>query len=274
MKIKNIECLVFSPTGSCLKIGNSIKSFLENRIEDYQIVLRDLTKPEIRETFYEMPFKTDYVIIIYPVFADNLPKIVAEYLWKLAISNLPVTLVAGFSSINIGKSLSNAKKIVEAKGNVVSSACAIVTAHSYNGDSLKIAVDEPSPEKLEHLYKFILKSMNKVENAKALTLCKTDFPEGHMRIMCRLPLKPLLQLFIKKPLVIPNLCNQCMVCAKNCPAGAIDAQLNIDKGKCIYCLACVKVCVKKARLFQPRTQMMVNQLKKGSKEMKKNEFYI
>jgi ferredoxin len=274
MKIQNIECLVFSPTGGCLKIARSIKRFLEDKPGDYRIGLHNITKPAIRETFREIPRNTDYVIVVYPVYADTPQDIVLEYLRNLAIKNLPVSLVAGFGNINVGKALSNARKIIEAKGNVVCSACAIVTAHSYNGDSLKIAVNEPSDENLRVLNQFILKSIDKVSQADDLTLCKTEIPEGYIRLLCRAPQKPLLQLLIKKPVAIPDRCNLCMVCAKICPSGAIGATLNIDNDKCIHCLACVKYCKKKARIFETRTSMLVDTLKKDGKEMKKNEFYI
>ena len=274
MNIRNIECLVFSPTGGCLKIANSIKKFLEAKPGNCRVGMHNITKPEVRVTFREIPRNTDYVIIVYPVYADTMPDIVTEYLGSLAIKNLPVSLVAGFGNINTGKALSNARKIIEAKGNVVCSACAIVTAHSYNGSSLKIAVNEPSTENLGVLNQFILKSIGKARQANHLALCKTEIPEGHMRLMCRVPYKPLMQVFIKKQAAIPDRCNHCMVCAKICPSGAINATLNINSGKCIYCLACVKYCKKKARIFETRTQMLVNTLRKDGKEIKKNEYYV
>jgi ferredoxin len=274
MKIQNIECLVFSPTGGCLKIARSIKRFLENKHGNYRVGMHNITRPEIRRTFREIPQNTDYVIIIYPIYADTLPHIVTEYLENLAIKNLPVSLVAGFGNINTGMALSHARKIIKAKGNVVCSACAIVTPHSYNGSSLKIAVNEPSAENLGVLNQFILKSIDKARQANHLSLCETKFPEGHMRLMCRVPYKSLMQVLIKNPVAMADRCNQCMVCPKVCPSGAIDATLNIDSGKCIYCLACVKYCKKKARIFETRTSMLVDTLKKDGKEMKKNEFYI
>jgi ferredoxin len=274
MNIRNIECLVFSPTGGCLKIARSIKKFLEDEPRNCRVGMHNITKPEIRGTFRKIPQNADYVIIVYPVYADTMPTIVTEYLESLAIKNLPVSLVAGFGNINIGMALSNARKIIEAKGNVVCSACAIVTAHSYNGDSLKIAFNEPSAENLGVLNQFILKSIDKARQANHLSLCETELPEGHMRLMCRVPYKPMMQVFIKKQVAMPDRCDQCMVCAKICPSGAIDATLNIDSSKCIYCLACVKYCKKKARIFETRTQMLVNTLRKDGKETKKNEYYV
>lgn len=270
MKIENIACLVFSPTGGCFEMIKSIKTFLE----DYNVKIYDITKPQIRETFIEVPKEIDYVIIAFPVYADTLPDIVTEYLNKLLIRNVPVSLIAGYGNIHIGKALFNAKTIIENKGNVVCSGCGIVSAHSYNGSKLQIAVNEPSDKKLKVLNQFILESINKVEQASQLTMCKTETPEGHIRFLARTPQKLFPQIFIKQPKVIQKLCDHCNVCIKSCPAGAIDDKLNIDNNKCIRCLACVKNCKNNARLLETRTQILTNILKKDGKGLKDNVFYI
>jgi NAD-dependent dihydropyrimidine dehydrogenase PreA subunit len=266
--------VVFSPTGGCLKIANSIKGFLEERPGNDQVGIHNITKPEIRRTFRAIPQNIDYVIIIFPIYADTLPPIVTEYLESLSIKHLPVSLVAGFGNINSGMALFHARKIIKSKGNVVCSACTIVTPHSYNGSLLKIAVNEPSAQNLGVLSQFMLKSIDKARQANHLSLCETKLPEGQMRFICRVPYKFFMQVFIKKPVVIPDRCNQCMVCTKVCPSGAIDTTLKIDSGKCIYCLACVKYCKKIARVFETRTSMLVNTLKRDGKEIKQNKFYI
>ena len=270
MKIKNIACLVFSPTGGCLKMIKSIKTFLE----DYNVEIHNITKPQIRETFIEIPKKIDYVIIAFPIYADTLPDIVTGYLNKLLISNVPVSLIAGYGNIHVGKALFNAKTIIEAKGNVVCSACAIVTAHSYNGNKLQIAVNEPTSENLKALNQFMLKSINKAKQASQLSMRKTELPEGHIRLLAKAPQKLFPQIFIKQPKAIQGCCNHCNVCMNMCPTGAIDDKLNIDDGKCIRCLACVKYCTKNARLFETRTRILTNTLMKEGKELKKNVFYI
>ncbi len=268
--MNNIACIVFSPTGGNLKMIKSIKTFLD----DYNVEIYNITKPQIRERFIEIPKKIDYVIISFPIYADTLPDIVTEYLNKLLISNLPVSLIAGYGNIHMGKALFNAKTIIEAKGNVVCSACAIVLAHSYNGNKLQIAVNEPSNENLKALNKFMLKSINKAKHVIQLAICNTEIPEGHIRLLAKAPQKLFPQIFIKQPKVIHERCNHCNVCINMCPTAAIDNNLNIDNGKCIRCLACVKYCIKKARLFKTRTQILTNKLMKEGKDLKKNAFYI
>jgi ferredoxin len=274
MNIANIECLVFSPTGAGLKAANSIKAFLEQELVNCTSELRNITKPAMRESFRELPRKTDYVIILYPVYSDSLPDVLAEYLEKLAIKNLPVSLVAGFANINVGKALSDAREILEAKGNVLCSACAIVVAHSYNGDSLKIAPTEPSGGNLLILNHFILRSIEKAKKAGMLAECKAELPGGRMRLMCKAPQKLLSHMAIKTPKASLDDCDRCMVCAEICPVAAIDSGLSIDNAKCVRCLACVKYCRRKARLFEPRARMILDALRKDEKESKKNLFFL
>jgi ferredoxin len=270
MKIKTITCLVFSPTGGCLKIANSLRPLWG----EYQLDIVNITKPEVRKRLLVIPRETDYLILVFPVYADTLPDLVAEYLKKLVVRDVPVTIVAGYGNIYPGKALSNAKTILEAKGNTVCSACAIVTAHSYNGKTVMLAMDEPSQNNLAAFKKFVLESINKVEGANQLDLCRIRFPEGHIRLRSRAPQKLFPQIFIRKPKASKERCNRCGVCIKACPSGAIDDSLSIDNKKCIRCTACVKFCKSGARAFKTRTQLLQFILMRGGEGLRENKFYV
>jgi ferredoxin len=270
MEIKNITCLVFSPTGGCLKIANSLKAFLGG----YHVEIVNITKPGVRKQFLVIPKETDYLFIVFPVYADTLPDIVAEYLEKLIVRDIPVSIIAGYGNIYPGKALSNAKTILETKGNIVCSACTIVTAHSYNGKGVKLAIGEPSPKNLEVFKQFVIESINKVERANQLELCRINFPEGHIRLRSRAPQKLFPQLFIRQPKIINERCNQCNVCMNMCPSGAIDESLSIDNKKCIRCTACVKYCKNGARKFETRTQLLQLILMMGGEGLNENKFHI
>jgi ferredoxin len=270
MEIIKITCLVFSPTGGCLKIANSLKAFLS----EYHVGIVNITKPSVRKQFLVIPKETDYLFIVFPVYADTLPDIVAEYLKKLIVKDIPVSIIAGYGNIYPGKALSNARTILEAKGNIICSACTIVTAHSYNGKGVKLAIGEPSPKKLDVFKQFAFESINKVERENQLDRCRINFPEGHIRLRSRAPQKLFPQLFIRQPKVINERCNQCKVCINMCPSGAIDESLAIDNKKCIRCTACVKYCKNDARRFETRTHLLQFILMIGVEGVIENKFYI
>ena len=270
MKIKKIACLVFSPTGGTLEMIEGIKGF----VKEYEVKIYNVTRPKNRNKFIEIPKEIDYLIIGFPVYGDELPNIFEEYLKILKVSNIPVSLIAGYGNVGEGKALSIASTIIENKGNVVCSACAIVSKHSYNGGRVQVAVNEPTSEKLEILNQFILKSIEKAKNANKLSMCKTNIPKGSIALLARFPQRLIPRIYVKLPIVIPELCGNCNVCINMCPVGAIDEELNIDSGKCIRCLACVKYCPNNARVFKTRYKILENVLIKEEKNIKENAFYI
>jgi len=53
-----------------------------------------------------------------------------------------------------------------------------------------------------------------------------------------------------RPVIDPEKCNQCGLCAMYCPDIAIDEELNIDLSFCKGCGICANECPKKAIMMQ------------------------
>ena len=270
MNVKKIACLVFSPTGGTLEMIEGIKGF----INDYDIKIYNVTRPKNREKITEIPKDIDYLIIGSPVYGDRLPDIFKEYLKILNVSGIPVSLIVGYGNVDKGKALSQASIIIESKGNIVCSACAIVTKHSYNRGRVQLAVNEPTIEKMELLNQFILKSIEKVKKANNLSMCKTYVPKGSVSFLGRFPQRLIPRIYLKLPTVNLELCVNCNTCIDVCPVSAIDEELSIDSGKCTGCLACVKYCPSEARRFDTRFKILEYVLIKDGKNIKENGYYI
>lgn len=71
-------------------------------------------------------------------------------------------------------------------------------------------------------------------------------------------------------------CTKCGVCAKSCPAGAIDpATLEADPKKCISCMRCVKLCPEKTRKVNgAMVAAAALALKKVCSVRKENELFL
>lgn len=71
-------------------------------------------------------------------------------------------------------------------------------------------------------------------------------------------------------------CVKCGLCAKKCPAQAIDrASLRADPAKCISCMRCVKVCPKAVRTIGEETLAGIAQaLKPVCSERKENKLFL
>jgi ferredoxin len=270
MRIRSITGLVFSPTGGCLKIARSLRESLDA----YEVEIHNITKPVVRERLLEISKTTDYLFVIFPVYADTLPDIVAEYLGRLRVSGIPVTIIAGYGNIYPGNALVHARVLLEAKGNTVCSACTVVTAHSYSGDAIRVGIGEPSSEHLKVFQQFVRDSIDKVERAARPGLCRVDLPEGRVRLRSRPPQRLLPQMFIRQPRVLEERCSHCEVCIDMCPSAAIGRDLTIDNGRCIRCLACVKYCKADARVFETRTQLLPWILTRDGRAPKQNSFYV
>lgn len=129
----------------------------------------------------------------------------------------------------------------EATAKVV---CAFIGEHTYSLEEAPIARYRPNEKDLEQAKLFGLAIQDKVNrgiNAEVkipntiFPLFIEKFPEG------------IIKAGVKKPIIQGN-CNRCGLCARSCPAKAIDSKtLKIDNKTCIRCFSCVKKCNKNAR---------------------------
>ena len=135
--------------------------------------------------------------------------------------------------------------------------------HSYSTDKHPIAMGRPDESDLAFAAEFGKKIMEKIQTADSMdTLYPVD-----VRAIKR-PSQPFFPLFrfLRKVIKLrksgtplprtpwvedENLCTHCGLCVVHCPAGAITKgdELHTDEVKCIKCCACVKTCVKKARVY-------------------------
>jgi ferredoxin len=270
MKILETNILVFSPTGSGLKVAKHIR----DNIGIDTSILSDVTYPRNRVKSEMVAKSNTLTIIVFPIHADSLPDIFFDFISKYNFNYTPVILIAGYGNIFTGKALIELRNIAIKNNAIVISAANIVFPHSYNGDKLQIGPNRPTKEELNHITKFIDDSIQKITDFEFSELPQVSLPKGYKRLITRIPNKFLVHIFIKRPDVDLTRCNKCNVCIKTCPSGAMLDNLKINNSLCIRCLACIKYCKNKARSFSTRTDLLVNTLKKESRAYHQNEYYI
>lgn len=237
--INRIKVLYFSCSGNGKKIAKAIKDNFANK----EIELIDITSLKSRQKIIKLE-KNIYIVIIFPIYAGDVPVVLKKYLKTLNGENTTTTLIATYGNIHTGKALFNLKNLLKKRGFNIVSGAEIVASHSYNNKRVRLGVDRPNNKEIIMLNNFIIKSIIKKQ--------EINFPKEKTSIFIKI-LSLIPQNFIRRKsckIIYENkLCKNCGVCKKICPLGAIDERYKINNRKCIRCLACVNNCSNKAITF-------------------------
>lgn len=187
----------------------------------------------------EMPSAEDTAAVVFPVYCQNIPKTVRKFLRSLTAER--VVLIATYGKISYGNVLHEAQKAV--CGEVIAGAY-IPIGHTFlDGDC---AFDRD----------FLLPIAERIANPQRIVIPKSSkdllayiFPDLRSRMSVSLTKN--------------GYCNNCGICEKLCPTGAMK-QSKIT-AKCIRCLHCVSNCPQKALQYK-NSAVLKRYLRKHYKE--------
>ena len=212
----------FSPTGNTKK---SVEAMARTLDAEFQAV--DLTVPQGKdgEAPAQLQFSgEDLVIIGMPVYGGRLPALAVRRLSGIRGDQTPCVLVVTYGNRHYDDALVELQDLCEARGFVVKGAAALVGRHTYG----EIQVGRPDAADLEADAAFIRK-------AAAGNGLSVPIPGS----------RP----YQKQPLergqfapLTSEACTGCGLCRKNCPAGAIGPDFQVDAQKCISCFRCIRIC--------------------------------
>jgi ferredoxin len=261
---KQVGILYFSPTKTTKKICTAVAMGLG--VTHPQIV--DITNPDTRRQIIETPHivtaDMDHLIVGAPVHSGKLPIPVIECLRAIPGKGKTCTAIVVYGNRDFGIALFSLVETLIANGFNITSAAAFIGQHSYS-DLVPAAMGRPDPSDMEKAVRF-----------GAASLCCS----GNLRLQ-DVPIQ--LDNMSKskkytalKPIHIKKYCIQCGKCAENCPVGllSIDTGLYLDraaKKQCLGCMACVRSCVKKAKVVKanPLVKLIMNHiLRQASRERK------
>ena len=167
------------------------------------------------------------ILLVFPVYCQNIPAPVVRFL-KDTHSKY-AALIAAYGGISYGNVLREAQNIFS--GTVVAAAC-FHTGHSYRKDENIGDLNTLHP------------LLEKLESGTA----GIEIPKAPKNIFANFA--PALRSRIGVKLVRSANCDDCNICAAQCPTGAIK---NGTPGhRCIRCLRCVRCCPKGALSFRIR----------------------
>ncbi len=183
----------------------------------------------------------DHLIVGAPVYAGKLPLQVLECLRAIDGNGKESSAIVLYGNRDFGIALHVMVKLLCEHGFNVTSAGAFIGQHSYS-DIVPVAIGRPDESDLEKARQLGIKSLS-----TNIYLSPSDIPV-QLDKSSKSDKYPSI-----KPLFIEAMCIQCGKCAKKCPVGLLssDTGMYINRQaqkKCIGCMACVNVCMQKAKV--------------------------
>lgn len=271
--MKNLAIVQFSPTGGTRKILESIAKGTGMRVAR----ILDLASAEVREAPPPV-IEEDLTIIGLPVYALGIPAIVLPWLECLKGAGKAAVLVAVYGNITPGIALPHMASIAEASRFRVLAAASFVAEHTFSTAASPVAAGRPDEEDLGIAADFGRRVALALEEDTVSSPAALGIPRigpAALALKKRQTFNSS-RLYARTPAFAPELCARCGLCARICPAGAIDPPSLAVAGKaCIRCCACVKLCPAGARALSFRMGAPIPRLlsRKGA-EPKRPRLYF
>lgn len=257
-----VKRIVFSPTGGTQRVANIVAEALaEQGVGDLAEGV-DLCDPHA--DYAAASFNEDDVAVLaLPSFGGRVPALATERLTKVAGNEARCILVCVYGNRAYEDTLVEMEDAAKNAGFTVVAAMAAIAEHSMMH---QYATGRPDTEDKAALEGMVAKTAKKLRSNRAATE-----PEG---IPGNRPYKKSGKGMVPKA---SSACVACGLCARSCPAEAIDLTnpRHVDADKCIGCMRCVSVCPHDARSLNAAMLAAASlALKKACSTRKEPELYL
>lgn len=254
----HVSQITFSPTGGTDKVAEIITKAWGLPTDKI-----DLSNAETDYTSLSLK-KENIALITVPSYGGRVPGLAAQRLANIKGNQTPCVIVCVYGNRAYEDTLVELQDVAEQSGFKVIAAVAAIAEHSIMH---QYATGRPDVNDETELTAFAKKILDKITAGPA-ELTAPQIPGNR-------PYK-------KKGVasLVPkanNKCTGCGLCAKQCPAQAIDiANLRAtDSQKCISCMRCVAKCPCLARnVNEALVSVVALAIKKACSTRKANELYI
>lgn len=275
MDVESISCVCFSPTGSTIRITETIAHGINPGLTK----ISDVTRPGNRKGS-GTTFNEKSVILATPVYYGRVPEKAADCFATLKGEKTYAILVVVYGNRGYEDALRELYDIATERNFIPIAGAAFVAEHSYSTPAHPIAQGRPDENDLMKARLFgaeVRKKLQGLSVEKDLAPLKVP---GKVPYIEPVNLNRLKEARLHVPLTPEtdtHLCNRCGQCAEICPTGAVlqaDTQI-IDRWKCLICFACVKSCPTGAKQMKdPHFNSAVQELYNACQERKEPEWYL
>ena len=246
-----INVLYFSPTGGTKRTAQHLAGALGG-----EALCTDLTVHPAQAA------PADAAVIAVPSFGGRVPPLAAQRIRQLKGGGAPAVLLCVYGNRAYEDCLMELQDLASEAGFRVVAAVAAIAEHSI---ARQYAAGRPDAQDLARLSAFGEAIREKLACGE---LTEPELPGNR-------PYKPF---GVLSMLPAPTGgCVSCGVCARECPAQAIDPQdvSKVNKDACISCMRCIAVCPHAARQLPPEMlDVLSNKLAKVCADRKENELYL
>ena len=221
--------LIFSPTGGTKKVADALSGPWGEPVETIDLCdrQRDLSKTAFQPE--------DLVLLAVPSYGGRVPALAAQRLSQVRGGGARAVLVCVYGNRAYEDTLAELYDLTAEAGFQCIAAVAAIAEHSILH---QYAAHRPEAQDLEVLKTFSHKILDRAQAGG--TLAPQSIPgDRPYKKAGAVPLVP----------KAGKDCTACGLCAKQCPAGAIDPEQvkHADGALCIACMRCVARCPRSAR---------------------------
>ncbi len=254
----NVSQITFSPTGGTDKVTEIITKAWGMPVNKIDLSDADTDYSSLRFG------KEDIAIIAVPSYGGRVPSLAAQRISNIHGNQVPCVIVCVYGNRAYEDTLKELHDVAEKSGFHVIAAIAAIAEHSIMHQYAAGRPDDKDENELNGFAKKILDKINRNTAGFSSPQIPGNYPykkTGNAGLVPK----------------ADNSCTSCGLCAKQCPAGAIDKEnLKIaDKKKCISCMRCVVKCPQSARKVNgAMVSIAALAIKKACSTRKGNELYI
>lgn len=250
----NYTTMIFSPTGGTEKAVEALTSKWGQKIHTV-----DLTNAAI--DFSQFSFQAeDLVVIAVPSYGGRVPHLAAERIQKVRGNGANAVLVCVYGNRAYEDTLVELEDGAKAAGFRITAAVAAIAEHSI---VRRFAAGRPDAEDQAILASYGQTILDRLESGTEAGTIPGNRPYKKAGGSGMTP-------------QTGDACTQCDLCAKQCPAGAIDKNdaKTVDPTECISCMRCVAICPQHAKFLDAaRLASISAMLEKVCTERKTCELY-